>query len=75
MAITAPDEEGVVEAIRKSLSDVALRLVEVSEIAETTLPDFPDHLDEHLADNVRNWEPDKRTVWGTIHVYLADGEA
>jgi hypothetical protein len=28
-----------------------------------------------LADNIRQWEPGRRTVWGTIHVYLADGEA
>jgi len=74
MAIAAPDEDGVVEAIHNSLAAVELRLVEVSDITETTLPDFPNDLDERLAENVRNWEANKRTVWGTIHVYMADGE-
>jgi len=52
-----------------------LRLVEVNDIAETSLENFPDELGEHLAENVKNWEPNTRTVWGTIHVYLAEGEA
>lgn len=75
MAIAAPDGEAVIETLRRSLSAEALRLVDVSDITETSLHDFPDELDEHLAENVKNWEPKKRTVWGTIHVYLAEGEA
>lgn len=75
MAIAAPDEDAVAGVVHASLAADKLRLIEVNDIAETSLENFPDELDEHLAENVKNWEPNKRTVWGTIHVYLADGEA
>lgn len=75
MAIAAPNDGAVVETLRAALSADALRLIDVSDITETSLHDFPDELDEHLAENVRNWDANRRTVWGTIHVYLAEGEA
>jgi len=75
MAIAAADEDAVVDTIRAALNEVELRLVEIDDIAEASLENFPDYLDEHLGENVKSWEPNKRTVWGTIHVYLADGEA
>lgn len=75
MAIAAPDDDAVIETLQGALSAEALRLVEVSDITETSLQDFPDDLDEHLAENVKNWAANRRTVWGTIHVYIADGEA
>lgn len=75
MAVAAPEEDGVVDAIQIALSEAELRLVAVNEITERTLENFPDDLDDHLAGNVRSWEANKHTVWGTIHVYLADGEA
>jgi hypothetical protein len=71
----APGEDDVVDALQNALSEVELRLVEVDEITERTLANFPKNLDDHLAENVRNWEANKHTVWGTIHAYLADGEA
>ncbi len=44
-------------------------MVEVISIEQVS------EVDEHLASNIENWETDKATVWGTIHIYLADGEA
>lgn len=75
MAIAAIDEDDVFDALRSELTEIGLKLVDVDQIREVTVEDFPEDLDEHLAENVRDWETGKRTVWGTIHVYLADGEA
>lgn len=75
MAVAAPDEDGVVDVLRNSLSAVGLRLIEIDQITERSLTNFPEDLDSHLAENVRNWEANRPTVWGTIHIYLADGEA
>ena len=75
MAIEAIDEDDVFDTLRDAMRAVNLDLVDVNEITETSLEAFPEDLDEHLAENVRKWEPGNRTVWGTIHVYLADGEA
>lgn len=75
MAVAARAEDDVVEVLVEALSEVGLQLVEVDDITETSLAEFPRDLDNHLADNVRNWEPNKHAVWGTIHTYIADGEA
>lgn len=52
-----------------------LRILEISEVREIYHADELDELDEHLADNFRRIEEQKSTVWGTIHCYMADGEA
>jgi hypothetical protein len=75
MAIAMAKEDYVFDALRSELAEVGLRLIEVEQVAETTLATFPDDLDEHLAENVCNWESGRQTVWGTIHAYIADGEA
>lgn len=75
MAIAANDEDDIFDALRSELSGAGLNLIEVQEITEVTTDAFPADLDNHLAENVRNWESGERTVWGTIHVYIADGEA
>ena len=75
MAIAAADEDCVINALRAELSELHLRLVEVEQIEEIDCDNLPDNIDEHLAANIRDWEHGRQTVWGTIHVYLADGEA
>lgn len=74
MAILATDEDDLRDALLADLNCVGLRLLEIDEIREINVKILPDAIDDHLADNIRNWEPGKRTVWGTIHIYLADGE-
>ena len=34
-----------------------------------------EEVDDHLAANLRDIEPGKQTVWGTIHGYKGEGEA
>jgi hypothetical protein len=34
-----------------------------------------DEFDSHLADNIRQLETGRVTVWGTIHCYKGEGEA
>lgn len=75
MAIAAYGEEDVFDVLNASLSAEGLRLVDVEQIAEVSIENFPEDLDDHLAINVREWEPERLTVWGTIHAYIADGEA
>lgn len=75
MAISAFDEDDLRDALLADLKCVGLRLLEIDEVQEINTNYLPDGIDAHLADNIRNWEADRRTVWGTIHVYLADGEA
>jgi hypothetical protein len=75
MAVSATSEDDLRDALVTDLAFVGLRLLEIDEIREIDVQSLPDGLDAHLADNIRQWEPGRRTVWGTIHVYLADGEA
>lgn len=75
MAISAADEDGVRYALQDELNEVGLRLLEVDQIQEVDLNNLPADIDEHLLENIKNWQAGRRTVWGTIHVYLGDGEA
>jgi hypothetical protein len=75
MAVSATSEDDLRDALVTDLALVGLRLLEIDEIREIDVQSLPDGLDAHLADNIRQWEPGRRTVWGKIHVYLADGEA
>jgi hypothetical protein len=74
MAIAATHEDDVYDVLRSELSEIGLELVGVDEITEAS-KDHIDDLDDHLAENVEEWKPGKRTVWGTIYIYLAEGEA
>jgi hypothetical protein len=59
----------------EDLTCVDQRLLEIDAIREINVERLPDGIDEHLANNIRSWGPDKRTVRRPIHVYLTDGEA
>ena len=74
-AIASKDEESAIETLRDGLEHEGLRLIEVDEISEFEHLNLPELDDEHLIQNIKNWEPDKYWTWGTLHVYLADGEA
>ena len=75
MVVAASNEDQVTRFLREDLALWRLRLLEVDKVREIDLETDPPSFDEHLLENVREWEPGCRTVWGTIHVYLHDEEA
>ncbi|MBK6704541.1 MAG: hypothetical protein IPL62_17750 [Caulobacteraceae bacterium] len=70
MAIDADDAKDAVDVLRKSLAADKLKLVEAERIHVVGGPQQAASLDDHLSDNMREWEPGRRTVWGTIHCYV-----
>ena len=75
MAVKAATDTQALDALRKDLAQVELRLVEVDRVTQVYSMDEIADYDDHLAMNVSKWEPGKATVWGTIHSYLAEGDA
>ena len=75
MAVDTVDEDEARDIFHSALSEVGLSLIEIDIHRVFESADDLNDLDEHLAQNVRNWEYGKRTVWGTIHGYYADGHA
>ena len=61
--------------LRNDLSEIGLKLIEVEDIQELPSLELAYELDNHLAYNMERWEVGKKTVWGTIHTYMAEGEA
>ena len=75
MGAQAEDEDQLASVFAAELSELGLRLAEIDNIIEVKSLDVVASYDEHLAANMAAWQDGKRTVWGTIHCYLADGEA
>ncbi|MGD9868860.1 MAG: hypothetical protein AB7U38_12745 [Hyphomicrobiales bacterium] len=75
MAVRAAAEDDLRQALLAELKEAGLRLVEIDDIRMLAEGEFPDALDGHLAANMREWLPGKRTVWGTVRPYYGDGEA
>lgn len=75
MAVKASDEDDLRNALAAELREIGLRLVAIDEAREIDIDDLPNGMDPHLVENINDWGDDTRTVWGTIHIYLADGEA
>jgi hypothetical protein len=75
MAALAPDEETMLQLLVRDVEHVGLRVLEITGQREVFVDDEIEEIDEHLADNFREIEPGKRTVWGTIHCYRGEGEA
>lgn len=63
------------KAIETALAEINLHLVEIGEHRPLNSLDELTEWDDHLAANIVALEPGKHVVWGTIHTYLADGEA
>jgi hypothetical protein len=57
------------------MSEVGLIVLEVGDLEVVSTIDEVEEIDQHLAQNVINLEPGKRTVWGEIHLYYAAAEA
>lgn len=75
MACRSAVGDTVRDLIERSLKEVALRLVEISDPYCVQSIEEITEVDAHLAENVTALEPGKSVVWGTIHLYRADGEA
>jgi len=75
MACLSIGEEGARDRLANDLGQLGLRLLEIDEARLLVTPLDAAELDEHLSANLEALEPGKRTVWGTIHCYRADGEA
>lgn len=75
MAVSADDAEDAVEVLRASLAADKLELVEAERVHVVGDEQQAATLDDHLSDNMREWEPGRRTVWGTIHCYVGDRHA
>lgn len=75
MAVAARDEIEAADFLRRSLRADGLKLLEAEDFRVVFDLEAVHQIDEHLASNMERWELEKRTVWGTIYVYLADDEA
>jgi hypothetical protein len=72
IAIDATDENDARTRLRSSLEAEGLTLVELERLHRVNGAMDVDALDGHLAANMREWEPGRPTVWGTIHCYAGD---
>jgi hypothetical protein len=72
MAVDACDAEEAAHVLATSLAADKLRLVEAERIHAVEGAGQAELLDEHLAENLSEWEPGRRTVWGTIHGYVGN---
>lgn len=75
MGAQAASEDQLAGVFAAELSELGLRLKGIDNIIEVSSVDEVASYDQHLASNMAAWQAGKRTVWGTIHTYLADGES
>lgn len=73
MVAEAANSQDVTRVFRASLAAERLRLIEVDEVQVVESAAQVEPFDKHLAENMRNWEPRRPTVWGTLHLYTEDG--
>ena len=75
MACFARHETDVRDVLARSLRADGLRLLEIDRETPVTSAEDIAEFDEHLAGNFAERDPARPTVWGTLHCYLAEGEA
>ena len=75
MGCLVGDEGEIRNTVEAALAEVNLRLIEIGEQRPLVTLDELSECDNHLAENIEALEPGKHVVWGTIHTYLAEGEA
>jgi hypothetical protein len=75
MVAIAPDEETARKLLVRDVECCGLRLAEVDKLQEAFSHKHIEVVDDHLAWNLRQIEPGKQTVWGTLHGYKGEGEA
>lgn len=72
MAVEAEDETEAVDNLAQSLAAVRLKLIEAERIHAVKGAAQARLIDEHLASNMKEWEPGRSAVWGTTHGYVGD---
>ena len=75
MVALAPDEEAARRLLVRDVENHGLRVLEIENGREVFGDDEIAGIDDHLAMNFREIEPEMHTVWGTIHCYKGEGEA
>ena len=75
MVALAPDEDTARDLLVLNVEHVGLRVLEITDEQEVFGEDEIEEIDEHLAENFRDIEEGRATVWGTIHCYKGEGEA
>jgi hypothetical protein len=75
MIAVAPDEETARRLLIRDVEYCGLRVLEIDDVQEVFSFTEVEEVDDHLATNLRDIEPGKQTVWGTIHGYKGEGEA
>lgn len=75
MIAIAPDEDAARQLLARDLEHCGLRVLTFEKEQEVFSYEEVEEIDEHLADNFRNLEYGKCTVWGTLHGYRREGEA
>jgi len=75
MVALAPDKETARGLLIRDVEHHGLRVIDIDDEREVFGDDEIEEIDDHLAMNFREIEPEKQTVWGTIHGYKGKGEA
>ncbi|MGA0601881.1 hypothetical protein ACO2Q3_14330 [Caulobacter sp. KR2-114] len=75
VAALAPDEDAARKRIEADMSAVGLRLMDVEDLQPVVDADEVSGVDEHLAANMRTLKAGRRTAWGELFCYAAEGEA
>jgi hypothetical protein len=75
MLALAPNEETAHRLLVRDVEYSGFRVLEIKDGLEVFGDDEVEKIDDHLAANFRDLEPGKRTIWGTHHCYIAEGEA
>lgn len=75
MFTSGQNEDEARSFIERDIAHHGLHVVEFDRLTEIFEVGDIDPFDEHLAANVRAFEEGHRTAWGTINVYLGEGEA
>jgi hypothetical protein len=70
----APDLATACDRFARDLRYCGMSLLEVEDAREVFDPEDVQEVDDHLAENWREIEPGKQSVWGTLHGYKGEGE-
>ena len=75
MIAVAATEDTARRLLIRDIEHCGLRVLEIDDLHEVFSLSDVEEVDDHLAANLRDIEPGKQTVWGTIHGYKGEGEA